>query len=181
VAVCDLLILAVDGGSGTAEATPKRQVVADLRAPSRVPQLPPTATRPTVEGAKDFVLFWFDTLNYSLAHSDDDLLASHTGAGCRQCSGWLIGISRWRSEGLQLDGGLSYPLGLAVGPFSATEPVTFAATFANSPATLTDAAGTVVGRYPGGSTRGGLTVLWANGRWQMADVFLDVSQAGATP
>jgi hypothetical protein len=154
-------------------------VVADLRAPSRAPHLP--VSQPTVAGARDFVLFWFDTLNYSLAHGDDDLLVAHTGAGCRQCSGWLLGINRWKGEHLTLAGGLTYPLGLAIGPFSSTEPVSFAATFANSPATLTSGDGTVVGRYPGGTTRGGLTVLWANDRWQMTDIVLDVPQSGATP
>lgn len=179
VALCDVLVFQLGSTAPPASAAPKR-VVAEIKAPTRMPQIKPAASRPTAEGATAFVLFWFDALNYSLNHGDTDLLVHWTGAGCRQCTGWLIGISRWKAAGATLTGGYTYPVNLAIGPFSSTEPVSLAATFLNSAATLTQRDGTAQ-RYPGGTTRGGLTVLWGNGRWQMSDIILDASQAGAHP
>lgn len=185
VVACDLAIVGFGDGRGdAAEAAEqpgaRQQVVAEIRPPSRVPQLPDVAAQPTVEGATRFVRYWFDTLNWSLSQYDTDLLVHHTGAGCRLCSGWLIGIGRWKADGTRLAGGLTYPVSLAVGPFSQGQPVTFAARFATSPAALTDRSGQVR-RYPGGVTTGGLTVVYANGRWQMSDIVLDASQSGAAP
>jgi hypothetical protein len=177
VLVSDVLIVSLGGKDDAKAVAP---LVLDIRAPSTQPQLRAAAQQPTTEGATAFALFWFDTLNWSLTHADDDLLVSHTSAGCRLCTGWLIGINRWKAQGRTLRGGLSYPLNLAVGPFSTTGPVTFAADFVTTPAALVAPDGTAE-RFPGGRTRGGLTVLWANGRWQMTDIVLDVHQAGATP
>ena len=157
------------GGSRVAEV--------DLRPPSRQPSLPAEASQPTEAGATAFSLFWFDTLNYSLSVLDADALAPHTGAGCAQCNGWLIAIQRWKQEGSRLEGGLSVPLELAVGPFALEQPVQFAATYLTTPATVTRP-GPDVADFPGGRTRGALTVLWVNGSWQMTDVVLDVSERG---
>lgn len=159
-------------GSGGARITE-----VDLRAPTRQPGLPAEASQPTEAGATAFSLFWFDTLNYSLSVLDADALASHTGAGCGQCNGWLIAIQRWKQEGAGLEGGLSVPVELAVGPFALEQPVQFAATYLTTPATVTRP-GAQVADFPGGRTRGSLTVLWANGRWQMTEVVLDAVQQG---
>lgn len=179
VALTDVLVIKLGDSSSKASATPK-QLVAEIKAPSRAPQLKEVGTTPTPEGATAFALFWFDTLNYSLAHADSDLLVHWTSAGCRQCTGWLIGISRWKNEGSRLEGGLTYPIRLAIGPFSTSAPVSFAADYLTSAAGLVSKNGTVQ-RYRGGRTQGGLSVLWANGRWQMTDVTLQSSQSGATP
>ena len=160
---------------GSNDRSPPQGVEVDLRPPARLPALPAAAGQPTVAGATAFTLFWFDTLNFSLANNDADALASYTGVGCQQCSGWIIGISRWKAGGGRLEGGLTVPLDLAVGPFSDTEPVTFAATFLTTPATVTQPDGPAQ-EYPGGRTRGGVTVLWANGRWQVTDIILDTAQ-----
>ena len=149
----------------------------DLRPPTRQPGLPATASQPTEAGATAFSLFWFDTLNYSLSVLDNDALAAHTGAGCAQCNGWLIAIQRWKQEGATLEGGLSVPVELSVGPFVPEQPVQFAATYLTTPATVSRP-GKQVADFPGGRTRGALTVLWANGRWQMTDVVLDVQVQG---
>ena len=162
--------------SGGSDRAPRQVVEVDLRPPARLPALPAGATQPTVAGATAFTLFWFDTLNFSLANNDTDALASYTGVGCQQCSGWLIGISRWKAGGGRLEGGLTVPLELAVGPFAIAEPVTFAATFLTTPATVTRPDGPAQ-EYPGGRTRGGVTVFWANDRWQVTDVVLDITQA----
>lgn len=148
----------------------------DLKPPTTKPEIGPEAQQGTEAGATAFALYWFDALNWSLSQDDSDLLASHTGAGCGQCSGYLISISRWRDEGTELEGGLTVPLELAAGPFSTTEPVQFAATFLTTPATLTEEGGTATD-YPGGRTQGGMTVLYSNGRWQMTDLVIDASQA----
>ena len=176
VLACDLLIVKL--GESSAEPRPKgpARIEVDIKAPSRVPVLKAEAQEPTVEGATAFVRHWFDALNFSLAHATDEPLISITGAGCQQCSGWILGIHKWKGAGLTLGGGLAVPVSLAVGPFSTREPVQFAATYLISPATLTDRQGKAQS-YPGGRTRGGLTVLWANGRWQMTDIVLDVKQA----
>lgn len=163
-----------DRAAGTGKVP---QVEIDLKAPSRRPELRAEGRQPTEAGATAFTLFWFDALNYSLANADTDLLAGHTGAGCRQCSGYLIGLARWKEQGAKLDGGLSVPVDLAIGPFSTTEPVQFAATFLTTPATVTQKDGSAQD-YPGGRTRGAVTVLWANERWQMTDLVIDVKQAG---
>lgn len=147
----------------------------DLRAPTRQPGLPAEAKQSTEAGAAAFALFWFDTLNYSLSVLETDALAAHTGTGCSQCNGWLIGIERWTQEGARLQGGLSVPIELAIGPFSIAEPVQFAATYLTTPATVSRA-GQQPAEFPGGRTRGALTVLWANGSWQMIDVILNVER-----
>ncbi len=167
------------GGSDepAAQTRPMPGVEVDLKAPSRRPELGGEATQPTEAGATAFALFWFDALNYSLAQSDTDLLAGYTGAGCRQCSGYLIGIARWKDRGAKLEGGLTVPVDLAVGPFSTTDPVQFAATFLTTPATVTEKDGNMA-YFPGGRTRGAVTVLWANERWQMTDIAIDAMQAG---
>ena len=152
----------------------------DLKAPTRKPVLPAEATQPTAEGAKAFVLYYFDALNYSLAHSDTDLLAHSTNAGCQVCTGYLLGIANWKQEHVRLTGGLTVPAALAIGPFSTTDPVAFLATFLTSPATLTKQDGTATD-YPGGRTRGGVAVLYANGQWQMTEIVLDSSKAKETP
>ena len=185
-----LAVLAVGGGAvaagvrgadGGADQTRRPQVTeVDLRAPTRLPAPKPEASEPTEAGATAFALFWFDTLNYSLDRLDTEALASHTGAGCTQCNGWLVAISKWQAGGADLEGGLTVPLNLAIGPFSTTEPIQFAADYLTTPATVVDGTGNAVD-YPGGRTRGGLSVLWANGRWQMTDVVLDVRQAGPRP
>lgn len=167
------VVLTQDGGAPPAGAAAVVEV--DLRPPTRQPVLPPTARQPTEAGATAFTLFWFDTLNHALDRQDADGLLPWTGAGCRQCTGWVLGISRWAADGAELEGGLTVPVELAVGPFSQTEPVTFASTFLTTPATLTAADGTVT-EYGGGRTRGGVTVVWANGRWQMTDVVVDARQ-----
>jgi hypothetical protein len=152
----------------------------DLKAPSRKPVLPAEAKAATADGAKAFVLYYFDALNYSLAHGDTDLLAHNTNAGCQLCTGYLLGIAKWKEQHIRLTGGLTVPAALAVGPFSTTEPVTFIATFLTSPATLTKADGSTAD-YPGGRTRGGVAVLFANGEWQMTEIVLDSSKAKETP
>lgn len=158
--------------------TPVTEV--DLRAPARQPGFPAAASQPTEAGATAFALFWFDTLNYSLDRLDTQALASYTGAGCGQCNGWLVAISRWKSAGSTLKGGLTVPLNLAIGPFKKAEPVQLTADYLTTPATVVDSTGKAAD-YPGGRTRGGLTVIYANGRWQMTDVVLDVTRAGARP
>lgn len=180
VLVGTVLVLGLRWTDEPAQANPGQRPVleVDVRPPTRQPQLPAAATEPTEAGATAFALFWFDTLNYSLANLDGDALASHTGAGCQQCSGWLIGISRWAGAGAEVDGGLTVPLDVAVGPFSVTEPVSFAATFLTTPATVTEPRLSPVG-YPGGRTRGGFTLLWANERWQMTEVVIDARQPPA--
>ncbi len=152
----------------------------DLKAPTRKPLLPAAAKQPTAEGAKAFVLYYFDALNYSLSHGDTDLLAHSTNAGCQMCNGYLLGIAKWKQDHARLAGGLTVPAALAIGPFSTTDPVTFLATFLTSPATLTKPDGTATD-YPGGRTRGGLAVLYANGQWQMTEIVLDSSKAKETP
>ena len=169
-------LLQRDQADGSTDRSAAQAVEVDLRAPARLPALPAAAAQPTVAGATAFTLFWFDTLNYSLANNDADALASYTGVGCQQCSGWLIGISRWKASGGRLDGGLTVPLDLAVGPFEIAEPVSFAATFLTTPATVTRP-DLPAQEYPGGRTRGGVTAFWANDRWQVTDIILDVTQA----
>ena len=163
------------GTPGAASGGGSRVTEVDLRPPTRLPRLPAEAGEPTEAGATAFSLFWFDTLNYSLSVLDSDALAAHTGATCTLCNGWLIAIQRWKQDGASLEGGLSVPVELAVGPFSAEQPVQFAATYLTTPATVTHP-GAQVADFPGGRTRGSLKVLWANGRWQMTDVVLDVQQ-----
>lgn len=177
--LCDGLILALgdDGNQAHAagrDATGRPIVEIELKAPTRKPELPPTATEPTVAGATAFVRYYFDALNYSLAHGDTDLLAHHSNAGCGLCSGYLLAISKWQAQGAHLTGGLTVPAGLAIGPFSTTEAVPFVATFLTSPASLRQPDGSVAD-YPGGRTRGGVAVLYANGRWQMTAIVLDAS------
>ena len=175
LAAGSVTLLQGEQADGSNDRSLPQGVEVDLRAPARLPALPAVAGQSSVAGATAFTLFWFDTLNYSLANSDADALASYTGVGCQQCSGWLIGISRWKAKGARLEGGLTAPLNLAVGPFSDTEPVTFAATFLTTPATVTQRDGPTQ-EYPGGRTRGGVTVLWANNRWQVTDIILDLTQ-----
>lgn len=157
---------------GAAASDGSRVTEVDLRPPTHLPRLPAEAGEPTEAGATAFSLFWFDTLNYSLSVLDSNALAAHTGATCSQCNGWLIAIQRWKQDGASLEGGLSVPVELAIGPFSVEQPVQFAATYLTTPATVTRP-GADVADFPGGRTGGSLTVLWANGRWQMADVVLD--------
>ena len=171
-------VLGEDRAADTAGRTPVTEV--DLRAPARLPVLPAAASQPTEAGATAFALFWFDTLNYSLARLDSDALVAYTGAGCGQCNGWLVAISRWKTSGSTLEGGLTVPLNLAIGPFTKGEPVQLSADYLTNPATVVDSTGKGAD-YPGGRTRGGLTVIFANGRWQMTDVVLDATTAGARP
>lgn len=165
------------GNPGRAGSGGSRVTEVDLRPPTRRPGLPDKAREPTEAGATAFALFWFDTLNYSLSTLNSDALASHTGASCAQCNGWLIAIQRWKQDGAELHGGLSVPVQLAVGPFSVEQPVQFAATYLTTPATVTRP-GAQVADFPGGRTRGSLTVLWANNSWQMSDVVLDSAPPG---
>ena len=176
LAAGSVTLLQGDRADGSDDRSSPQAVEVDLRPPARLPSLPAEAGQPSEGGATAFTLFWFNTLNYSLANNDADALASYTGVGCQLCSGWLIGIGRWKASGGRLEGGLTVPLDLAVGPFSTTEPVSFAATFLTTPATVTqpDAPSQ---DYPGGRTRGGVTVLWANDRWQVTDIVLDATQA----
>jgi hypothetical protein len=186
VAVTDGLIILTgddDGGAHAAgvDADGRPIIQIDFKAPSKRPELKPSAMAPTVAGATAFSLFWFDALNYSLAHGDSDLLAHHSNAGCGLCTGYLMAIQSWKQKGVQETGGYTVPAALAIGPFSTTDPVTFAATFITSPATLRQPDGSVA-EYGGGRTRGSFTVLYANGRWQMTDVVLDLTKAKeATP
>jgi hypothetical protein len=174
-------LVASTGLGGDDAATPPAQLTeVDLRAPSRLPVLKDAAKQPTEAGATAFALHWFDALNWSLSHNDDDLLAGITGAGCQQCTGYLIAVKRWKDSAARLEGGLSVPLDLAIGPFDIAQPVQFASSFLTTPATLVAKDGTATA-YPGARTRGGLTVVWANGRWQMTDLVIDVRKAGATP
>ena len=176
LAAGSVTLLQGDRADGSDDRSFPQGVEVDLRPPARLPGLPAEAGQPSEAGATAFTLFWFDTLNYSLANNDADALASYTGVGCQQCSGWLIGISRWKASGGRLDGGLTVPLDLAVGPFEIAEPVSFAATFLTTPATVTRP-DLPAQEYPGGRTRGGVTVFWANDRWQVTDIILDVTQA----
>ena len=181
VAVCDGLIIATgDEGTGAhaavVDAKGRPVIQIDLKAPSRMPELPAKATAPTAAGATASTLYWFDALNYSLSHSDTDLLAHHSNAGCGLCTGYLLAIAKWKQQGAAVTGGLTVPAALAIGPFSTTEPVTFAVTFLTSPASLRQPDGSVA-EYGGGRTRGSVTVLYANDRWQMTDVVLDLSKA----
>lgn len=172
-----LLVDTVSRANTEPVASGPPRVEVDLKAPTRLPALRAEGMQPTEAGATAFTLFWFDALNYSLATADTDLLAGYTNAGCRQCSGYLIAIAKWKEQGAKLEGGLTAPIDLAIGPFSTTEPVSFAASFLTTPATVTQKDGTAAD-YPGGRTRGGVTVLWANERWQVTDLIIDVKQAG---
>ena len=176
VTITDALVIS----QGDSEAKAKKVYVAEIRPPSTMPRIKPEAMKPTAEGAAAFALYWFDALNYSLSHGDTDLLAHWTNAGCRQCNGYLIGIADWKSDGTKVEGGLSYPQQLSIGPFSTTQPVPFVAEFLTSAAQLTKADGTVQ-RYPGGRTQGGLSLVWEHGRWQMNELILDRTQAEAAP
>jgi hypothetical protein len=175
----------VDGEKAGAHPTGRdaqgRPVVEiEVKAPSRKPELPSRAMAPTPAGATAFVLYWFDALNYSLARGDTDLLAHHSNAGCRFCTGYLMSILKWKEQGVRVEGGLVVPAALAIGPFSATEPVTFATTFLVSPGSLRQPGGAQT-EYGGGRTRGSVTVLHANGRWQVTDVVIDLSSTKENP
>lgn len=162
-------------------AKPTRQITeVDVRAPSRVPTLKPAAMEHSEAGATAFALFWFDALNWSLANGDTQLLADYTGAGCGQCNGYLIALQKWKDSGARLEGGLTVPLQLSIGPYAADQPVQLASAFITTPAQVVAKDGSVTA-YAGGRTQGGVTVLWANGRWQMTDIVIDVSKAPATP
>ena len=175
-----IYVLLDDGSAPARRAGAGPTVEVDLRPPSRRPEPSAAAKEPTEAGATAFALFYFDALNYSLANLDTDLLAGHTNAGCSQCTGYLIGIQRYKDQGARIEGGLTVPVDLAIGAFTPTEPVAFAATFLTTPASVKQKDGTAAD-FPGGRTKGGFTVLHANGQWQVTDLVLDATQAGPRP
>jgi hypothetical protein len=145
----------------------------DIVAPTTVPAYPAAAEQRTEEGALAFQRFWWDTLNYSLATNDDELLAGHTSGSCAQCNAWLVIAGRHADQGATMTGGLTFPVNLAVGPVEESQPVLFRATFVSTEATVTQADGSAV-RYPRLVSEGTFTVRWSeeSSRWLMIDVSL---------
>lgn len=145
----------------------------ELVPPAEAPEPPPELQEPTEEGAIALAEYWFDGLNYSLANNDVELLEGWTAGSCPQCNAWFIIIGENASAGNVMDGGFTYPVRLAIGPFSTREPVTFAATFVSTAATITRPDGTA-DAYPRLEGDGFFSVVWSeeSGRWLMADVQL---------
>lgn len=145
----------------------------ELVPPVEAPEPPRELQEPTEEGAIALAEFWFDGLNYSLANNDIDLLEGWTAGSCPQCNAWFIVIGENTNAGNVMDGGFTYPVRLAIGPFSTTEPVTFAATFVSTAATVTRPDGSA-DAYPRLQGDGVFSVVWSeeSGRWLMADVRL---------
>jgi hypothetical protein len=145
----------------------------DLVAPTVRPEIPEEALEQSEAGAIAFVRFWFDALNYSLSTNDTELLAPWTSGNCPQCTSWLITITGNANADAVMEGGLTAPVTLAIGPFSPDGPVFFAATFVNEEAVVT----TPDGRreaYPRLVSDGTLAIEWSreSQRWLMSTVEL---------
>lgn len=76
-------------------------VVAPTAPPAEVPAAPSD-----LAAATDFVLAWFQALNYGLATGDADPLRSTTSLACFTCAGWVTQIQQQHDAGERRDGGL---------------------------------------------------------------------------
>lgn len=72
--------------------------------PSVAPSLPATDVD-TVEQSREFVLTYFETLNYGYATGESDPLAAITSLSCFTCQQWIIEIATLEEEGLTRVGG----------------------------------------------------------------------------
>jgi len=73
-------------------------------APSVAPSLPATDID-TSEQGREFVLAYFETLNYGYATGDADPLRAVTSLSCFTCQQWIIEIATLQEEGLTREGG----------------------------------------------------------------------------
>lgn len=86
--------------SASPAVTP-RVVVAPPTAPAAVP-----VGNGDLEGATDFVIAWFDTLNYGFSSGDADPLRRTTSLGCFTCVGWISEIQQQHDRAAHREGGL---------------------------------------------------------------------------
>jgi hypothetical protein len=107
LALASLPALSACSGAG-ATAAPASSATASPSAPV-APSVAPNAVpvgAADLDAATDFVLAWFQTLNYGLASGDADPLRQTTSLGCFTCAGWITQVQEQHDRAEHREGGL---------------------------------------------------------------------------
>jgi hypothetical protein len=76
-----------------------------MAAPTAPPNEVPVGSA-DLDAATDFVLAWFQALNYGLATGDADPLRRTTSLACFTCAAWVTQVQQQHDAGEHRDGGL---------------------------------------------------------------------------
>lgn len=122
--------------SSTPDAAAAPTYTPPAEPPPPVPVESPDETR-----AADFVLAWFETLNYGFATGDADPLRQAVTLGCFTCANWVIEVQTQADRDLDREGGYVHVRDLAyIGPTG--EDFAFRAVLNRDPGALTAPDGT---------------------------------------
>ncbi|KRB73040.1 hypothetical protein ASE01_19895 [Nocardioides sp. Root190] len=89
------------GTSGTPSPSPSATPTAEPKEPA----LPDAATKATEAGARAFITYYWDLINYAQVTGDVKALKKVSGPNCTGCSAGLKGISEVYREGGRVEGG----------------------------------------------------------------------------
>lgn len=112
--VASLALSACNGGDDPADpkssSTPSASTTAPSTAPPvetpTEPALPKAATKATEAGARAFITYYWDLINYAQVTGDVKRLKSASGPNCDRCSAGINGIREvYRAGGHLTDGG----------------------------------------------------------------------------
>jgi hypothetical protein len=106
LALASLPVLTACSGAG---ATARPSTSASSPSTEVAPSVAPTAVpvgAADLDAATDFVLAWFQTLNYGLSTGDADPLRRTTSLGCFTCAQWITQVQQQHDDGGTRTGGL---------------------------------------------------------------------------
>lgn len=111
--VAVLALSSCDGGSDPADPSPTAQPSASSSEPSPTPPtekpvepvLPAAATKATEAGARAFITYYWDLINYAQVTGDVKPLKGVSGPNCAGCNAGINSVKKLYEDGGHLEGG----------------------------------------------------------------------------
>ncbi|MFC7502117.1 DUF6318 family protein, partial [Nocardioides sp. GCM10030258] len=140
------------------------------------PVLPAAATKATEAGARAFITYYFDVINYAQATGEVSTLNALSASTCGACEDLAERLRNQYEDGGRIDGGVNSLKSISATEVTTTSKAAYGFQMKldvfHDEQTLTDSDGDTEER---GAATNAFTalIMWADGRWR-----LDVLQVG---
>lgn len=134
------------------------------------PPLPPLAQEKSTAGAKAFVRYFVDTLNYAWESGSGSALSNLAASSCVVCKNVADGIDEVIRRGGDKEGGRWHTMALIPVPGQRVADAIINASIKIDPSRFTRSSNARVVQTPRRSTRFDFRLRWDGGVWRVADL-----------